>query len=198
MDLLVDTQEAADRSRSTATAEPLDTYLALCAQHEKQRVEIIDGRVVTNPVPSIDHNRIVYRLQRQLAGRAEEEGWELLSESKIFFAAQLDRYEPDLIAIPENASLWDANHVHAEEILLAVEVVSPSSRETDHTVKPQTYSIAGIPLCLLIHPLPRQARLLSRPSGTGYTHEVKIDLGHPLDLPTPWKTTIDTAKLITS
>ncbi|WP_326825193.1 Uma2 family endonuclease [Streptosporangium sp. NBC_01756] len=177
-------------------AEVERLYLELVDRFEKHRIEIIDGRIVVRELPTLTHARIVYRLLLQLVSVAIEQGWELLQETKIFLNSQADRYEPDLIAVPATARQWDPNHVYADATFLVVEVVSPSSIHDDHFVKPRNCARAGVPLYLVIDALENRVRLLSCPSEAGYTDEVSVKLGDPLDLPAPWNLTIDTGKLI--
>ncbi|MER5426386.1 hypothetical protein [Streptosporangium roseum] len=40
------------------------------------------------------------------------------------------------------------------------------------------------------------ARLLSHPGEKGYQQQHQVTIGEPLDLPEPWKLTIDTGKLL--
>ncbi|MFI6799034.1 Uma2 family endonuclease [Streptosporangium canum] len=171
-------------------------YLELVDRFEKHRIEIIDSRIVVRELPTLTHARIIYRLLLQLISAATEQGLELLQEAKIFLNAQADRYEPDLIAVPTKARQWDPNHVYADSTFLVVEVVSPSSIDDDHVVKPRNCARAGVPLYLVIDALDNKVRLLSRPSKDGYTHEVSVKLGDPFDLPAPWNLTVDTGKLI--
>lgn len=54
----------------------------------------------------------------------------------------------------------------------------------------------GVPLYLLIDPMEGIARVYSRPGDKGYRQQTEVPLGEPLELPEPWKLTIDTGKLI--
>ncbi|WP_416979123.1 Uma2 family endonuclease [Streptomyces sp. T028] len=54
--------------------------------------------------------------------------------------------EPDVSVIRADAVTGpDQTSYHAEDVLLAVEVVSPDSESRDRTTKPQKYAAAGIP-----------------------------------------------------
>lgn len=49
---------------------------------------------------------------------------------------------------------------------------------------------------MLIDPMEGIARVYSRPGDKGYRQQTEVPLGEPLELPEPWKLTIDTGKLI--
>jgi Uma2 family endonuclease len=177
-------------------AELERVYLELSERFGKHRVEIIDSRIVVRELPTINHGLVIYRLLCQLMSVAQEQGWSLLQEAKIFLAAQMDRYQPDLIAVPAKPLMWDPCHIYADSTLLVVEVVSPSSVQDDHVVKPKHCALAKVPLYLVIDTFQETARLLSHPTDHGYTTEVHVPLGYPLPLPSPWDLTLDTRKLI--
>ncbi|WP_243639012.1 Uma2 family endonuclease [Streptacidiphilus pinicola] len=57
-----------------------------------------------------------------------------------------DRPEPDLMIVPKAAVIDDQqSDYRPEDVLLAVEVVSPDSVERDRDVKPRKYAGAGFP-----------------------------------------------------
>ncbi|SDH25212.1 Putative restriction endonuclease [Sinosporangium album] len=169
-----------------------ERYQKTCELWSDRRVEIIDGRIVVRELPTIKHSDVVYYLMMQLVPILAERSWKLYMETSLFLSTQMDRYQPDLIVIPDPPRLWDSNHIHADCTLLVTEVVSPSSENDDHVVKPARYSAAGVPLYLVIDPRQGQARLLSHPSSVGYTHETKVRLGEALRLPKPFDLTLET------
>ncbi|GAA3005247.1 Uma2 family endonuclease [Streptosporangium longisporum] len=171
-------------------------YQRTCDQWPDRKVEIINGRIVVRELPTLTHARIITRLLLQLAPFATEQGWDPVCDIKIFFGVQKDRYRPDLLVLPKSPRLWDDENVYAEETLLVVEVVSPSSRNDDHVVKPENCAIAGVPLYLVIDAFQNIARLLSHPGERGYQQQHQVTLGEPLELPAPWNLTIDTGRLV--
>lgn len=175
-------------------------YRDLCDRWPEYRVEIINGRIVVNPMPTYTHAYIVFRLMLQLIGAAQERGWEILNQISVFLGPpcdryQCDRYQPDLIAVRHKPRMWGDDHIYADQTLLVVEVVSPSSVTDDHDVKPRKYAAAGAPLCLVVDPIAEKVRLLSEPGEKGYERETEVVLGRAIDLPEPWNLTLDTAQL---
>lgn len=168
-------------------------FREVCDMLPQHRVELVNGRIVVNPLPTADHNRIVYRLLLQLLAVVQGEGWQIWNDITLFLGPQRDRYRPDLTVVPAEPKMWAADHVHADQVLLVVEVVSASSVTDDHDVKPRQYAMGGVPLCLVVDVFARKVRLLSQPGADGYEHETDVALGRPIDLPEPWKLTLDTA-----
>ncbi|WP_214417160.1 Uma2 family endonuclease [Sphaerisporangium fuscum] len=171
-------------------------YQRVCELFEDRRVEIVDGEIVIREVPTLDHNQVIFQLLLQIMFFVDQQGWTACNDIKVFLGAQIDRYRPDITVVPANPRMWDAENVYAQETLLVVEVVSPSSRIDDHVVKPRNCAKAGVPLYLVIDTGERTARLLSHPGQTGYSHEVAVVLGDSLVLPDPWDLKIDTARFV--
>ncbi|MEV5753840.1 Uma2 family endonuclease [Actinoallomurus sp. NPDC052308] len=170
-------------------------FREVCGIFPQHRVELVNGRIVVNPVPTGQHNDIVYWLFAQLLATVQANGWKIWTDITLFMGPQRDRYRPDLTVVPAEPKMWAADHVHSDQVLLAVEVVSPSSVTDDHEVKPRQYAAGGVPLCLVVDVFARKVRLLSQPGADGYEQETDVALGRPLDLPEPWKLTIDTGAL---
>ncbi|MEU9888451.1 hypothetical protein [Sphaerisporangium sp. NPDC051011] len=63
-------------------------------------------------------------------------------------------------------------------------------------VKPRKCALASVPLYLVIDTLQGCARLMSRPSPSGYAEQMPVTLGECLMLPDPWDLKIDTGKLL--
>ncbi|GAA5041918.1 Uma2 family endonuclease [Thermocatellispora tengchongensis] len=177
--------------------ERLDVvYQQVCdAFPENLRVEIINGRIVVNPMPTINHAKTVNELQSRLNETARRRGWHVLQNIKLHFGPQSDRAIPDLSVISDNARMWGDDEVFSDDALLAVEVVSKSSIRNDHLHKPRAYAGGGVPLYLIVDPFDRTARLFSMPKDGRYAAETGVRLGEPLELPAPWEITLDTTGL---
>ncbi|MFB9963562.1 Uma2 family endonuclease [Sinosporangium siamense] len=173
-------------------------YRQTCELWSDRRVEIIDGRIVVRELPTFNHATIVYRLLLQLIPFLTEQDWVAAFDLKVFLGLHEDRYRPDITITRSSPQMWDAEHVHSDDTLLVVEVVSPSSAKDDHEIKARNYAKGHVPLYLVIDPFEQVARLLSHPTESGYEQETTEALGKPLELPSPWEVTLDTAKLTAS
>ncbi|MCO5969700.1 Uma2 family endonuclease [Actinoallomurus sp. WRP6H-15] len=131
----------------------------------------------------------------QLLAVVQGQGRQIWNDITLFLGPQRDRYRPDSTVVPAEPKMWAKDHVYGDQVLLVVAVVSASSMTDDHEVKPRQYAAGGVPLCLVVDAFARKVRLLSQPGADGYERETDVALGRPLDLPEPWKLTIDTAAL---
>ncbi|MEU7892511.1 Uma2 family endonuclease [Nonomuraea sp. NPDC049152] len=174
----------------------LESYERACDLFPDYRVEVVNGRIVVNDVPTGLHNDIVSNLLLQIVAVVAANGWKLWTNIKIFLGPQADRYIPDLTVVPRDPRMRGPDEVQGDVTELVVEVVSPSSVNDDHVVKPREYAKATVSLYLLIDPEQGIAVLFSSPAGGSYQQRVQVALGAPLDLPEPWKLTIDTGLLV--
>lgn len=114
--------------------------------------ELVEGRLLMSPGPAPDHNHAAVEVAFQLRGQLPPE-FESLTDMDVDL--QLARSEapgtvrrPDLVVIPRSARRRvraEGGVLRASEIAIAVEVLSPGSRRTDHVHKRAEYADAGIP-----------------------------------------------------
>ncbi len=124
-----------------------------------KRYEVIDGELFVTPAPVPRHQRLVgeffLRLAHYLA--AQPVGEVLLSPADIQLAGDT-LVQPDLFVVPlgsEPVQSWK----EIGRLLLAIEVLSPSTAHTDRTVKRRRYQRAGIPEYWIVD---ADARLVER------------------------------------
>jgi Uma2 family endonuclease len=106
------------------------------------RVELSDGVMILVPSPTHDHQDITGLLWHWLR-RNVPDG--LRASLSTGVALSLDTtYEPDVLLV--NAEVARNRHYTiASQVVLVVEVVSPSTRKRDRLEKPADYAAAGIP-----------------------------------------------------
>ena len=116
---------------------------------EHRRYELLDGAFIVTPSPTPSHQRPVQRLFLVLHG-AVPAGLEV-------FVAPLDAYlptgdilEPDVLVVEQRIVVDD--RVEGPP-LLAVEVLSPSSRRRDVGDKLTAYRDAGVPSYWVVDPV---------------------------------------------
>ncbi|MFP5220625.1 MAG: Uma2 family endonuclease [Actinomycetes bacterium] len=115
------------------------------------RFELVDGALVVVPPEAPRNGRVASRLLVLLVPLLDD-GWDVLLGNGVHFDLRNYR-EPDLFVCRSEAV--DAGRVSARDVLLAVEVMSPSSVATDRVAKPAQYAAAGIPHYWRIEPDPR-------------------------------------------
>jgi Uma2 family endonuclease len=104
------------------------------------RYELVDGALLVTPPPTPRHSGAAARLQLRL-GAAVGEGWDVLAAAGVYFDRHNYR-EPDVSVVRSAALAQD--RLTPGDVLLVVEVMSPSSVATDRVAKPAQYAAAGI------------------------------------------------------
>ncbi|MET7936514.1 Uma2 family endonuclease [Streptomyces sp. NPDC005322] len=106
--------------------------------------ELIDGSLVLVSPQTRFHTRTMRLLDNALLEQAPDH-----LDVDREMAVKLDdknRLEPDVVVFREGADAGPHDTWYrAEDIVLAVEVVSPDSKERDREVKPRKYAQAGVP-----------------------------------------------------
>jgi Uma2 family endonuclease len=140
-------EEAADSVHLLTISE----YAAL-GEIEHGYSELVEGRLLMSPSPAYRHNRARGRLYLQLARQAP-------ADFEVIQALDVDlelapanepgsSRRPDLMVMRLEVGdqlTAEGGVVPAHEVLLAVEIVSPSSKRIDHVHKRLDYADAGIP-----------------------------------------------------
>lgn len=119
----------------------LDQWRALPQEFE-QRSELQEGVRIVSPRPTPAHSRMVSRLWQQIDAQLPD-GFEVLQEVEVV----IDARTPATVRVPDlivRTTTADDALITADQVLLAVEVVSPGSRRTDHVTKRSEYAEAGI------------------------------------------------------
>jgi len=112
------------------------------------RLEIEDGRLLVMNRPAGPHIKAAQRLVSYLNDQLPDE-LEAMVEFQAELAGPSPRRIPDLVVCTADAA--DQLRVRADQIVLAVEVVSPGeSAARDYIKKPAEYAANGIPLTWVI------------------------------------------------
>lgn len=134
-----------------------DDVLAL--PDDGKRYEVIDGELFVTPAPTPQHQRLVREFYRQLMAYLDAHPfWEVLASPADIELADDTLVQPDLFVLPlgsESAQNWK----DIGALLLAIEVLSPSTARTDRTVKRHRYRRAQIPEYWIVD---ADARLVER------------------------------------
>jgi Uma2 family endonuclease len=109
---------------------------------DSPRVELTDGVLTVVPSPSVGHQRINVRLVSWLE-RHIPAGFEPLMALGVLIDIDTTR-EPDALIVHGPADI-DHHFCKAEQVVVAVEIVSPGTRRRDRFEKPALYASVGIP-----------------------------------------------------
>lgn len=145
------------------------------------RYELVDGSLLVSPPPELRHQEVAAELLLLLRPVLPQR-WRAVLTPGVHFD-QRNYREPDVVVYQRSASV--KNKIEPADVVLAVEVMSPSSVSNDRVSKPAQYATAGIahywrleldPLVLVTHVLDGD---VYREAGR-FTDEADID--EPVDL----------------
>ncbi|MGH3913389.1 MAG: Uma2 family endonuclease [Pseudonocardiaceae bacterium] len=102
---------------------------------------------------------------------------------------------PDLVVVNRDTAFHDHGH-DPGGVLLAVEVVSPSSVTLDRITKPAVYAEQGIPFSWRIEAEPRLLCHRLAPATDSYVLDREVAPGEQAELTEPWPVTIDMTELV--
>jgi Uma2 family endonuclease len=114
------------------------------------RYEVVYGELLVTPSPRLHHQLLVSRLAVAIAAYLEREpiGIMLTSPADVSWGQDV-LVQPDVFVIPlGEARTGDWSRVRS--LLLAVEVLSPSTARADRFTKRRRYQEAGVPLYWIV------------------------------------------------
>ncbi|HJP77110.1 MAG TPA: Uma2 family endonuclease [Pseudonocardiaceae bacterium] len=117
-------------------------------EDQGNRIELVDGLVVVSPSPNSRHQRVLQKLQVAFIAATPPEFETLPGVNVVLNNERL--LIPDLVVL--NAPGVDAVYYKGSDVLLALEIHSPSTRTFDLALKRQLYAEAGIPFLMFVDP----------------------------------------------
>jgi Uma2 family endonuclease len=111
------------------------------------RFELIDGELYVTPSPGFAHQSVVSRLAAKLIPYVLAVGGceAIVSPSDLWRSPREEnRIQPDIYVVRHRDGRLPSYPFHLSELLLAVEVLSPSSAWTDREVKRRVYLDEGV------------------------------------------------------
>ena len=129
------------------------------------RYEVVHGELLVTPAPRLWHQEIVARLHMALSRYLEAEpvAHAFFSPADISWGPDT-LVQPDVFAVPlEQARTLDWSRI--QDLLLAIEVLSPSSARADRFTKRIEYQRRGVTLYWIVDPEERRVEVW-RPDDT--------------------------------
>lgn len=175
-------------------------YAAL-GETESGYTELQEGRLVMSPSPRPNHAFALFRLAKQLDEQLPEHldllpdidiDLELAGPDEPGFSRRPDLIVADLDGIKRAEE--SGQLISAKDVLIVVEIVSPSSRRMDNVIKHGEYADAGIPhywIVDLTEPVSLTACHLA--PGSGYQNSPEVS--GRANLPEPFPLEIDLGQL---
>ena len=110
-----------------------------------QRYEVIDGELFVTPAPSLNHQAAVGALYRLLADYLDREriGYVFVAPADVRFSAKRG-VQPDVFVVPPVLGRRPRTFDEAKRLLLAAEVLSPSTARADRVVKRAMFRDEGV------------------------------------------------------
>ena len=143
-----------DTSRHDWTVERVNAL-----PDDGNRYEVIDGELLVTPAPSWVHQRAVFKLATRMEAYAELHGLDVLvAPAAVTFSGRRE-VQPDFFVAPMIGGRYAARFEEVKRLVLAVEVVSPSSARSDRHRKRELYKSEGVPEYWIVDP---DARLVER------------------------------------
>lgn len=129
-----------------------------------RRWELIAGSLVVSPAPSGAHQWAVGQLYRQLDEASTADALALPAPYDWQVPATRESFQPDVMVI-RRTDFDPAGPLRATPLLVA-EVVSPTGKDQDYTVKRARYEALGVPSYWIVDPdAPKLTELRLAPHG---------------------------------
>lgn len=141
---------------SVAPSNPAGVRAEDLPEQAWPRQEIIDGSLHVTPLARAGHQDIVMRLCAALLAVVPKE-LRVLPGVNILRRTATDRLLiPDVAVVDADALVGDPVHLRPDDVYLAAEVISPSSRATDLYLKRELYAEWGIGSYWVLDPESRE------------------------------------------
>jgi len=148
---------------------------------EDERVELIEGEIVSKTALELPHMVCVTRLNRYFTVRFPD-NLVVWVQNAIRLPNSESRPQPDLVLLNWRDDLYEGKHPSANDVFLVIEVAD-SSVTYDRKVKAPLYAKAGIREYWLVN-LPKNiVEVYTEPGLNGYQHTLTLGRGETLALP---------------
>ena len=155
------------------------------------RYELLDGTLLVTPAPNVNHQQCVGALFALLRS-ARQSGHTVLVAPLDVRLSRVTVLEPDVL-VARTADLTPARLEGPP--LLAVEVLSPSTRRIDLGTKRLAYEAAGVPAYWLVDPDVPSLTVLELDAG-GYAERATVTGDEAFHATFPFAVTVVPARLL--
>jgi Uma2 family endonuclease len=150
------------------------------------RYELSDGNLLVTPPPSVRHALTQDRLTAVLKRAAPPHV--VVIDAGIGVGIGASYFIPDVVVLQAAALKSTKDLLHPADVLLVVEVLSPTTRRVDLGLKREAYSAAGIPDYWIVDRDAREVTMLAladRWPDYDLTAVIKPGLRYRVDRPFP-------------
>jgi Uma2 family endonuclease len=164
--------------------------LAKLPDDDGMRYEIVDGSLLVSPQAGKRHGRATTRLRKLLDRQAPPE---LTTVQEVGVNVQRRRsyFVPDLFVVRnDDFDKDDDDSFDQSDVLLVIEVLSPSNRGNDLVIKRHYYAAGGIPHYWIVDPDKRTLTVLTL-DGEAYVERAVVEPGQVWESAEPFPLRID-------
>ena len=117
------------------------------------RYEVLDGELYVTPAPSFDHQAIVYLLARLIGEYLDREpvGYVFIAPADVTFSPRRNA-QPDVFVVPPRDGHRPKRFEDVGHLMLAAEVLSPSTGRADRVAKRTVYREEGVDVYWVVDP----------------------------------------------
>jgi Uma2 family endonuclease len=159
---------------------------------DANRYEIVDGSLLVSPPPNTGHSGVVAVLTRLLSAAATEDLAVYPGMTGVTIGRSV--LVPDVVVVRAEVARRQRPAFTAEDVVLAVEVLSPSNRVTDLVTKRSQYAVGGIDHYWIVDPETPALTVLRR-AGDAYDELAVVRADEAYDAAEPFTVTVVPAKL---
>jgi len=142
-------------------------------EDQTHRYELYEGVLLVSPVPALLHLRATTDLGHLLHGAASPDLFVTTANAGVYISDKT-YFVPDIVVFPRSVLETGDRGATPTDLLLAVEVLSPSNAGYDLLLKRQAYAMAGIPRYWIVDPEHRTLTVLKLEDGERYYTEVAV------------------------
>jgi Uma2 family endonuclease len=164
--------------RHVVTVDEFDRMVEGDVFGADERVELIEGEIVDMSPIGSRHQACVDRLSRLFAPLFVSDR-AIVRVQGAFRASDISMPQPDVALLRPKDNYYDAEHPHAHDLLLAVEVADTSLRY-DRWTKLPAYAKAGVPEAWVVDLTGHKVDVAVEPSLQGYGQVGQIKIGDTL------------------
>ncbi|MFB4264557.1 Uma2 family endonuclease [Nonomuraea sp. GTA35] len=175
-------------------APPFTVDDLLTFPDDGNRYELFNGRLVVSPALSLLHQDVIFRLQ-MIMHQVVPPGLKVYNTVNLR-ASEKDLYIPDLVVVRKATVRPKLLMLAPSDLVLAVEVTSPSTGSIDRGAKTDAYARAGIPAYWRIEPFEGPTVYEFELSGDSYRGPIAHKPGTVLTVSTPYPVSFDPADLL--
>jgi Uma2 family endonuclease len=164
---------------------------------EGYRYEIFDGSLLVSPPPHIPHARATTYLDRLLDRAAPAHLYVSPVGLGVSVKGGASYLVPDIVVVRRSAIERGGPYLLPPDVLLAVEVMSPSNPDNDLVLKRHAYAAAGIPQYWLVDQKARTLTVLRLDEKSGhYVDAVVVPAGEAWKTDDPYPLSLDPAEFV--